>query len=140
MIFEARHLDYGDPIEYNQGWWDARENDNILYVTYEETKRDIHDVIRKAASFLNKSVNDGTVDRIAEATSISVMRKTPYLNIGLAMKQLEEGGMIANQFYRKGVWLDFGSYTLLPSRRLSAGKIEENQCTLWITGSSKYKA
>ena len=114
-IFEARHLAYGDPIEYNQDWWDARGNDNILYVTYEEMKRDIRAVIRKAASFLKKSVNDGTVDRIAEATSISAMRKNPYLNPGTTKKQLqeegdmkadqldEEGGMTANQFYRKGV-------------------------------------
>ena len=112
-LFEMRHLKYGDPIEYNQDWWDARGNDNILYVNYEEMKKDIRDVIRKAASFLNKSVNDGTVDRIAEATSISAMRKTPYLIP--VMKQFqeegemkadqleEEGGMTADQFYRKGV-------------------------------------
>ena len=100
-LFEARHLLYGDPIEYNQDWWDARGNDNILYVTYEEMKKDIRDVIGKAASFLNKSVNDVTVDRIAEATSISAMRKTPY--VIPVMKQIQEGEMTASQFYRKGV-------------------------------------
>ena len=102
-LFEARHLVYGDPIEYNQGWWDARENHNILFVTYEEMKRDIRDVIRKVASFLNKKVNDITVDNIAEATTISAMRKNPYVDPGIAAKQLEVDEMTADQFFRKGV-------------------------------------
>ena len=103
-LFKARHLSYGDPIEYNQGWWDARGNDNILYVTYEEMKRDIRDVIRKAASFLNKSVTDVTVDRIAEVTSISAMKKNPYVCPGIITKQLQvEGEITTDQFYRKGV-------------------------------------
>ena len=109
-LFEAKHLLCGDPIEYNQGWWDARENDNILFVSYEEMKRDIHDVIRKIASFLNKNMNDATVDKIAEATTMSAMKNNVYVDPAIITKQFKVEEVTADQFYRKGVVGDWKSH------------------------------
>ena len=36
------------------GYWERRHEENILFITYEEMKRDLPAVIRKVSGFLNK--------------------------------------------------------------------------------------
>ena len=102
-LFESKSYTYGDPIQWNQEWWDARGNENILFVSFEEMKRDIHDVIRKVAKFLEKDIDEVTVNKIAEATTISAMKVNPYIDPAIIFQKLKVEEMTADQFFRKGV-------------------------------------
>ena len=107
-FYEAGRLMYGDPIAYNQQWWDVRDRERILCLSYEEMKRDIRDVIRRIASFLNRAITDETVGRIAEASTLAKMKENTYNDISVIWKKPDEKK--EKKFYRKGIIGDWKTH------------------------------
>ncbi|PSN58317.1 hypothetical protein C0J52_00106 [Blattella germanica] len=63
------------------GFWRRRHESNILFLKYEEMKRDQKGAIRKTADFLGKTMTDAQVDELAEHLSFQSMRKNPAVNL-----------------------------------------------------------
>ena len=100
-FFKERVLQHGDPVIYNQEWWEARDNDNILYLKYEKMLRDLPQVIRDVARFLQRDITEDTVQKIATMTSFENMKTNNYCNFS----QLANKGMMdfsISNFMRKG--------------------------------------
>ena len=108
-IYEAGRLMYGDPIVYNQQWWDVRDRERILCLSYEEMKRDIRDVITRIASFLERPITEEMVGRIADATTMANMKKNTYSDISAVWEDLE-GAEPTKTFYRKGIVGDWKTH------------------------------
>uniref|UniRef100_A0A0P4WJ54 Sulfotransferase domain-containing protein n=1 Tax=Scylla olivacea TaxID=85551 RepID=A0A0P4WJ54_SCYOL len=62
------------------GYWEARHNPNILFVTYEELHQNPQKIIRKIAEFLSIDVSDVEVNHVAENTSFPCMAANPSVN------------------------------------------------------------
>ncbi|KAG0710509.1 Sulfotransferase family cytosolic 1B member 1 [Chionoecetes opilio] len=83
------------------GYWEARHNPNILFVTYEELQQNPEKIIRKMAEFLGMSLSDAEVTYVAENTSFVRMSSNPSVNyehwkdFGFAFKD-------KGKFLRKG--------------------------------------
>ncbi|XP_078367341.1 sulfotransferase 1E1-like isoform X2 [Oculina patagonica] len=59
------------------GWWKHKDDPNVLFVKYEDLKKDLPSNVRMIANFLNKPLSDDLISRIAEQCTFSGMKKNP---------------------------------------------------------------
>lgn len=63
------------------GFWEKRHEPNVLFLKYEDLKRDLKGIIRKTAKFLEKQINDEQVDELADYLSFKNMKENPAVNL-----------------------------------------------------------
>ena len=72
---------YYTPFMQNvRGFWEARQEPNITFITYEEMKRDLPSVIRRVSAFLGKPVAERDIPALADFLSFDKMRSNPAMN------------------------------------------------------------
>ncbi|XP_071446819.1 uncharacterized protein [Hetaerina americana] len=113
--------DVGDDIEFSQYWdlfqrdllhwapfwshveeaWRLKDHKNMLFLFYEDMKKDLPATIRKTANFLGKNITEEQVNKLTEHLHIDNFRKLPSLQQNMdRMKGMKNEG--APGFYRKG--------------------------------------
>nr|XP_039271537.1 sulfotransferase 6B1-like [Styela clava] len=63
------------------GWYKHKDEDNVMFIYYEDLKRNTKQEIRRLAKFLNIEVDDKRVEEIENATTFSVMKQTSPPNL-----------------------------------------------------------
>ncbi|KAK2575934.1 hypothetical protein KPH14_007296 [Odynerus spinipes] len=92
-------------------FWNAREQENILFLKYEDMKKDQHEVIRKTAKFLNKTITDEQVIELSEHLQFSKMAANPAVNLEHLLKAKNPDDSDPNlKFIRKGKVGDWQNY------------------------------
>ena len=71
MYKEGRLQDWFD---WNLGWWKYREYPNIMFVKYEELKRDLPGQVRRIMEYLNLDTNDDITFRVCQNASFQQMK------------------------------------------------------------------
>ena len=72
---------YWTPFMHNvRGFWEKRHEPNIMFITYEEMKRDLPEMIRKVSSFLGKPVAEKDIPGLADFLSFDKMKANPAMN------------------------------------------------------------
>ena len=72
---------YYTPFMQNvRGFWKARRRPNIMFITYEEMKRDLPSVIRRVSAYLGKPVAEAEMLALADFLSFDKMRNNPAMN------------------------------------------------------------
>ncbi len=122
-MYKRGELVFGDPFDHAISWWENKEKDNFLFVTYEEMKEDIRGVIKKIAKFLDKDLSVETVEKIIEHTSFEKMKVNPMVN----------KSEIMDNFMRKGVIGDWVNYMNKDQRALVDSRAKEVQEKYGIT-------
>ncbi|XP_070544197.1 sulfotransferase 1 family member D1-like [Ptychodera flava] len=56
-------------------WWNKREDDNVLFLKYEDMKTDLESSIKKVCEFLGCRLDTQTLKKISEETTIDATRK-----------------------------------------------------------------
>ncbi|EEB17322.1 conserved hypothetical protein [Pediculus humanus corporis] len=93
------------------GFWNRRNENNILFLKYEDMKKDQKGAIKKAAKFLNKNLSDEDVEKLAEHLSFNKMKENPAVNLEPLMSRKE--GFSKNsqlKFIRKGQIGDYKNF------------------------------
>jgi len=55
------------------GWWEHRDDPNVLFLKYEDLQKDLPSHVRMIAKFLNKPLSDELINRIAEQCTFKGM-------------------------------------------------------------------
>nr|XP_058947554.1 uncharacterized protein LOC131775458 [Pocillopora verrucosa] len=85
------------------GWWKHKDDPNVLFLKYEDLKKDLPSQVRLTANFLNKPLSENIINRIAEQCSFNGMTK----DLSRYMVHVNES---QTSILRKGVVGDWKNY------------------------------
>ncbi|XP_071491204.1 sulfotransferase 1C2-like [Diadema antillarum] len=87
-------------------WWKRRNHPNVLFLKYEDMKKDLHTAVVQIMQFMGKSLPSDVIDQIVAASTFDAMKKSPSSNPDLqAGRTIERGS-----FMRKGAVADWKNY------------------------------
>ena len=98
---------YAPFIDHVLDFWNIREEPNILFLFYEDMKRNLDQVVKKANKFLGKNYTQQQIDELCKHLSVDSMRANPSCNndslVAKAKTLNKKLTMNGNyQFIRKG--------------------------------------
>ncbi|NXF95797.1 ST3A1 sulfotransferase, partial [Eubucco bourcierii] len=67
-------------IDHVSGWYSHAEDFNILFLTYEEMKKDLRSAVLKICKFLGKKLSEEELDSVVRQASFENMKKDPRAN------------------------------------------------------------
>lgn len=79
-MFVSGKCDFGDYFDHQLSWYEHKDDDNVLLVTYEDLKKDVRKEILKIANFLGEEYGTKLRERpdilenIVNATSVETMK------------------------------------------------------------------
>ncbi|XP_031239681.1 sulfotransferase 6B1-like [Mastomys coucha] len=109
-LFLKGDVVYGSWFDHVLGWEEHKNNKNVLFLFYEEMKKDFVKSLKKITAFLGIDVNDSEMGKIARSTSFSEMKNKA------AKENCDPNHVICaltsdrNLVFRKGVVGDWINY------------------------------
>jgi hypothetical protein len=72
--FLSPHAISGSWAEHVAGWWALRQRDNVLFLTYEQMKRDLPGSVRRIAGLMGVTLSDAELASVLQQASFEHMR------------------------------------------------------------------
>lgn len=82
-------------------FWKIKEESNILFLFYEDMKRNMTEVIKETMQFLNKNYSEEEIENLAKHLSVESMRANASCNNDALVemaKKLNENGKSSGDF------------------------------------------
>jgi hypothetical protein len=92
---------FGSWFEHVRDWWDHRDEDNVLFLTYEELQRDTEGCIRRIADFCGRQLSPEKLRAVKERSSFAFMKQHEH-RFDPALETLWEEGVQLDAFLRGG--------------------------------------
>ncbi|XP_055706447.1 luciferin sulfotransferase-like [Phlebotomus papatasi] len=89
-IFMKNRVYFAPYHTHVYNYWRMRNEDNILFLTFEEMKKDHPSVIRKTAQFLGKSFSENQILELADYLSFSKFSKITTLNHDTVLHRIQD--------------------------------------------------
>ena len=86
-------------------WWKHRDVENILFLKYEDMKKDHRGAVKKIAEFMGYDLKEEIIDTIVEKSTFQSMKENP---MSADVKKTRKPD--ATDFFRKGVVGDWRSH------------------------------
>ncbi|KAM3821629.1 sulfotransferase 1C2-like [Vipera latastei] len=115
--FIAGKIAWGSWFDHVQGWWEAKNRHPILYIFYEDLKKDPAREIQKVAQFLGSELPGAVVGEIVQHTKFESMKTNPMANYSTIPSSLLDQDI--SPFMRKGTVGDWKKqFTVAQSEQL----------------------
>ena len=101
------YVAYGDYFDHVLSWWSRRNEKNVLFLKYEDRKKDLSGQIKQIADFLGAKLSSDTFSKIVELASFPSMKKDDRVNVSWAKNYDKDGEPM---FLRKGVVGDWKNF------------------------------
>ncbi len=100
-------LEFGNYFDHLLDWWPHREHKNVLFLKYEDMKRDLSGAVSRIASFMELKLSDDVLSKIVHLTSFEVMKDDNTANYSWSKFRQKEN---APKFMRKGIVGDWKNF------------------------------
>ncbi|XP_071943773.1 sulfotransferase 1B1-like [Antedon mediterranea] len=110
--YKEENVCYGSWFQHNLFWWKRRHLPNVLFLKYEDIKKDPKIATVKVAEFMGYKLSDDVIDKIVEKSSFKSM-KTCSHRVHPPPEKLFPIDMHVykdTSFFRKGVIDDWKNY------------------------------
>ncbi|XP_072044656.1 sulfotransferase 1C4-like [Amphiura filiformis] len=108
--FMAGKLNYGHWYEHYLGFWNRRHEENILFIKYEDMKKDHKAAVTQICDFLGYTYSEEILASITEHTTFSSMKKNPMTNPDSLFPRKVTAEKDNTSFMRKGKVGDWRNY------------------------------
>ena len=71
---------FGDWFDHVLEWWKHRDAENILFIKYEDMKKDHRGAVKKVAEFIGYDLEEDVIDTVVEKSTLQSMRDNPATN------------------------------------------------------------
>ena len=105
--FIAGRVEYGPYWTHLKSWHTQREQRNILVLHYEEMQVDLAATVARVAHFLDQPLTNEEIERIAQLSTFSSMKKDPRTSMQLWDEEQRKPGI---PFMRKGEAGDWANH------------------------------
>ncbi|XP_053237714.1 amine sulfotransferase-like isoform X1 [Podarcis raffonei] len=87
-------------LDHVEGWYSHKDDFNILFLTYEEMKKDLRSSVLKLCNFLGKRLTEKEVDAVVDQATFNKMKADPRANYEFLPPDLIDHSR--GHFLRKG--------------------------------------
>ncbi|KAF2883514.1 hypothetical protein ILUMI_22687 [Ignelater luminosus] len=103
-LFLAGRVCFGPFWKQVLSYWEQKERENLLFITFEEMRNDLPAVIRKVSTFLGKTYTEEEMKKLTEHLSFQSMKKNPATNHEEIFEENRRTGIATsnNPFIRSG--------------------------------------
>ena len=104
--FMAGKLPYGHYFEHVLSWWQHRHDKNVLFLKYEDMKKDLSTTVADIADFIGQDINKALIDDIADKAMFTNMQADSTVRVGFPQEVVLPG----TAFFRKGAVGDWKTH------------------------------
>lgn len=103
------YVPLGNIFNHYLQYWDKRNEENFLFLKYEDVKVDVRGTMRAIAQFMNKTLTEKDCNALCDFLSIEKMRENKGCNFEpiVGTKNYEKNG---TRFVRKGIVGDWKNH------------------------------
>ncbi len=95
----------GSYFDHILEWWSHKDDENVLFLKYEDLKKDLKSQVKIIAEFLGFKLSDEEAQAVAEKCTFQAMKSNPNLEVNKFSKVIKKGSHL-----RKGVVGDWKNH------------------------------
>ncbi|XP_012889719.1 PREDICTED: sulfotransferase 1C2-like [Dipodomys ordii] len=99
---------WGSWFDHVKGWWEIKDRYQILFLFYEDIKRDPKHEIQKVIKFMGKNLDETVLNTIVQETAFEKMKENPMTNRSTVPKSMMDQSI--SPFMRKGMVGDWKNH------------------------------
>ena len=80
-LFVTGQVEFGSWFDHVLGWWEHRDQENILFLKYEDMQSDLHTSVQRIASFCGKNdLSPEVIERVVRLSTFQSMKANSLAN------------------------------------------------------------